>query len=742
MEVSGSSGALLRPLVTVVIPSYNRSDLVLRALASVLRQTYRPIDVVVVDDASDPPLANPAATFAELDLQFVRRDVRGGPGAARNSAGAFVRGEFVSFLDSDDEWVPTKLERQVRRLMSLGGRAQPRMLVCGFERSSGSKRWLVTPPDGRVYTQTSLLAGSAVPLTASVMMIDAELFRSGGLRFDERLSALEDLDLAIQVAAVGTVVCQNEILTLKYRDDDREHAYTSEADIESRRTLASKYELVLQANARARIGFETRRVVGLIAAGMDAEAASVVLATARHRALLGQLSARIVAATIRSPARPLVRALGRGSLRMRRASDRGDYVSRPAAPTRVAFVLPNLEVGGVQRAHLLIGRYSSHEIEPLFVALHAKDNDRRPSLQPTFEAAGLRVRDLGLRARADRSPGALALGAWRLRRLCRREGIDVVDSCIVEADLVSRLATVGSSTIQVTHLVSTTYDSAVELRLSGRSRARFAVLRTIDALTARSTDAFVALTHGVAASAQRHLHIDPRKMTVIPRGVDLAEFPYAPNATDSTVPLRILSIGRLTPSKGHDVTLRAVAHLQESGVHAELVVAGDGPLLDELRQLARDLSIESKVSFVGAVDGATIRSLLAAAHVFCFPSRWEGQGNALLEAMASGCPIVASAIATIREVLGATGSLVTPDDSVAFAKELQRVGELSRTERMRLSREARREVEMRFDAADRVRDLEAFYLRLLNKSARLPELAKLRSGSDGNSPIASTQGVS
>ena len=308
MEVSESSGAFVRPLVTVVIPSYNRGDLLLRALASVERQTYRPLEVVVVDDASDPPLANPAASFAGLDVQFVRRDVRGGPGAARNTSAPFVRGEYVSFLDSDDEWVPTKIDRQVLRLLSLADRAQPRMLVCGFERSTGSQRWPVTPPDGRVYTQTSLLAGSTVPLTASVMMIDAEPFRSGRLRFDERLSALEDLDLAIQVAAVGTVVCQDEILTLKYRDHDREHAYTSEADIEARRTLASKYEPILEANARARIGFETRRVVGLIAAGMDEEAASVVLATARRKALLGRLSARITASTIRSPARSLVRA--------------------------------------------------------------------------------------------------------------------------------------------------------------------------------------------------------------------------------------------------------------------------------------------------------------------------------------------------------------------------------------------------------------------------------------------------
>jgi glycosyltransferase involved in cell wall biosynthesis len=718
-----SGSKRVAPLVSVVIPCYNRSDLVIRALRSVERQTYRPLEVIIVDDASDTPLSCPVDSVASLDVQVVRRDTRGGPGVARNTAAPYVRGEFVAFLDSDDEWVATKIERQVQRLRSLERHLQPRMLICGFSRSTGTRSWVVTPPNGRVYTQTSLLAGSAVPLTASVMMIDAEPFRSGQIRFDERLPNLEDLDLAIQVAGAGTVVCQDDLLTLKYRDHDRDHAYTHSADVESRRTLAAKYDYILDSNIRARVGFDTRRVVGLIGAGMIEEAAAVAMAASRERGPLSRLSSRTAAVTIRTPARPLVRVVGRGLLRAQRVADRGEATVPSGGAARVAFVLPNLEVGGVQRAHLLIGRYLSDNVEPLFVALHAKDNDDRPSLQSRFEAAGHQVCDLGVRGRADRSPLALLAGAWRLRRLCRAQKIDIVDSCIVEADLVARLATIGMRTLHVTHLVNTTYDAAVERQLGGRSRLRFATLRTIDAFSARRTDAFVALTDSVADSARRHLHIETRKLSVIPRGVDLTEFSSAPVSGGGQTSLRVLSVGRVAPSKGHEFIVQAIALLQEWGIDAEVVIAGDGPLLGEVRRLADELGVTQRVSLLGAVDFERVRALLAEADVFCFPSKWEGQGNALLEAMASARPIVASDIATIHEVLGDAGVLVTPEDPLALAVGLRRVAEMSLDERKTLGDRARSRVEHRFGAAARVRDLEEFYMGMIDGESGRSDLA-------------------
>jgi len=201
------------------------------------------------------------------------------------------------------------------------------------------------------------------------------------------------------------------------------------------------------------------------------------------------------------------------------------------SPIKVAFVLPNLDVGGAQRAHLLIGRYlDPTHVDALFVSLHPSTRGQT-SLHASFSAAGLAVHDLHLHQRADRSVRALLMGAWRLRRLCRREQIDIVDSSVVEADLVARLATIGISARHVTHLVNTTYDAAVTRRLPRHSRVRLGVLRRLDALSARCSNACVALTNEVAASARRYLNIERAKLVVIPRGVDIDEFTFRPRVT-------------------------------------------------------------------------------------------------------------------------------------------------------------------------------------------------------------------
>lgn len=102
-----------RPLVSVVIPVYNGERFVGEALASVFAQTYRPIEVVVVDDGSTDDSAAVAASFAEVR---VLSQPNGGVAAARNTGIRESRGELVAFLDQDDLWEPRKIEAQVEAL--------------------------------------------------------------------------------------------------------------------------------------------------------------------------------------------------------------------------------------------------------------------------------------------------------------------------------------------------------------------------------------------------------------------------------------------------------------------------------------------------------------------------------------------------------------------------------------------------------------------------------------------------
>ncbi|HEY6334321.1 MAG TPA: glycosyltransferase family 2 protein [Alphaproteobacteria bacterium] len=102
--------------VSVVMPVYNRAALVARALESVLCQELREFEIVVVDDGSTDDLEGSLAPFSSAPIRLLRQDANTGSAAARNRGIREARGEYIAFLDSDDEWLPGKVTRQLASL--------------------------------------------------------------------------------------------------------------------------------------------------------------------------------------------------------------------------------------------------------------------------------------------------------------------------------------------------------------------------------------------------------------------------------------------------------------------------------------------------------------------------------------------------------------------------------------------------------------------------------------------------
>ena len=102
-----------RPFVTVVITAFNRADTIGRAVASVQAQSYDNWEILVVDDASTDNIAAVVAALAEPRLRMVRNETNRGIGGAKNVGIAHGKGSHIAFLDSDDEWLPDKLTRQL-----------------------------------------------------------------------------------------------------------------------------------------------------------------------------------------------------------------------------------------------------------------------------------------------------------------------------------------------------------------------------------------------------------------------------------------------------------------------------------------------------------------------------------------------------------------------------------------------------------------------------------------------------
>lgn len=159
--------------------------------------------------------------------------------------------------------------------------------------------------------------------------------------------------------------------------------------------------------------------------------------------------------------------------------------------------------------------------------------------------------------------------------------------------------------------------------------------------------------------------------TVLPNAVDLSEFEVA-HPRDAGY---IFTAGRLVHQKGVDLVLRAYAQARESLGGRRLIVAGDGPERPALVRLAADLGLDGDVSFVGIVGRERLAELMCGADAFAFPSRQEGFGIALLEAMAAGTPAVATRVGGIPEFArdGENALLIAPEDAEGLAAALVRL---------------------------------------------------------------------
>ncbi|MBV9128642.1 MAG: glycosyltransferase, partial [Verrucomicrobia bacterium] len=180
---------------------------------------------------------------------------------------------------------------------------------------------------------------------------------------------------------------------------------------------------------------------------------------------------------------------------------------------------------------------------------------------------------------------------------------------------------------------------------------------------------------------------------------------------------RLLQAGRLIEKKGLPTTLRAFAEFLRTWPAATLTLAGDGPLLEPLRALTRELGIASRVEFTGFLSQEMLREKLDAAHFFLHPSELgpdgnqEGVPNALLEAMSSGLLALATRHGGIPEAIthGATGWLVDEGDAGALAAGLRSLADESPARLSQMANAAAIVVAKNFSQTQQVARLESLY---------------------------------
>lgn len=285
------------PLVSIIIPTYNRANLLPNAIESVLGQGYPNTEIIIVDDGSTDDTQNVLEQFAGRINVVIQENK--GASAARNHGIRLSKGDIIAFLDSDDLWLPTKLERQVAILQS----ADPTIpcCLCNIRLAYSDGRTgssfdlsLIKPSieEGLWLNVLEVLASRFILFNQSVAIRREALVKVGG--FDESYKYMEDHDLAMRLALLGSWAFIREPLVIwnqgtidsltKQAETERMNVYKTIVDMYQKIVLLAENPSYPK-NLRLQLLFELKR------------------AHLRFRAvelsLLPSLGSRILGATLR-----------------------------------------------------------------------------------------------------------------------------------------------------------------------------------------------------------------------------------------------------------------------------------------------------------------------------------------------------------------------------------------------------------------------------------------------------------
>lgn len=317
--------------------------------------------------------------------------------------------------------------------------------------------------------------------------------------------------------------------------------------------------------------------------------------------------------------------------------------------------------GGVERTlDEVYGRLARSGFEVELIALSSHPGD--PS--PTPGVGVRRVPRLSL-SRLTGLQVALSFAIWpEAIRCVRRFRPDVIHAHTLFF-FTTVVAAVVAACFRVP-LVLTVHVGSMKAMPRWQRLAIGAFERTVGFVLLRSARRIICVSDDVAAHV-RSLHAPADRLVVIPNGVDLRRFSVAREPASPPV---ILCVGRLIVNKAPGDLVEAARLLRDEGRHFRLAFAGSGPLEPELRRMVRDYALMDRVQFLG--PRTDVDRLLSKASVFVRPSLTDGMSLALLEAMASGTPVVATRVSGAEQLLrdGEHGLLVPPARPRALARAI------------------------------------------------------------------------
>jgi glycosyltransferase involved in cell wall biosynthesis len=347
-----------------------------------------------------------------------------------------------------------------------------------------------------------------------------------------------------------------------------------------------------------------------------------------------------------------------------------------ASPRRLALVITELDPGGAERCLVDIAtRIDSDRFTPVVYSLAPPPQPAKQRLVARLQKAGIATHFLGFT-----KPWHYLQAVRRLAELLRQQQAHISQTFLFHANIVG---TQAARSAGVRHIVS-------GIRVADPRRWR----TQLERIATASAERHVCVSQSVAEFCKRR-GFAAEKLVVIPNGIDVSRWQNATPADASRwgVPRGrkvLLYVGRLDPQKGLDALFRQLPRVFRELTDHDLLLVGEGALRSKLETLAAALAIGDRVHFAGWQDETP--RIFAVADIVLLPSRWEGMPNAILEAMASGKPVIATQAEGTVELLGlgAPEQTVPVGDWDAFgrlvigvARDQQLAKELGRKNRAR-----------------------------------------------------------
>jgi glycosyltransferase involved in cell wall biosynthesis len=400
-----------------------------------------------------------------------------------------------------------------------------------------------------------------------------------------------------------------------------------------------------------------------------------------------------------------------------RTRTRPRTMNRHSNKYRILFFSVALAAGGEQKQLAQILKNLDRRVyEPVVCCI-------RPLKQIDEDIRGLGIPTLSLGIQNHWNLPPIIRG---IRRVIKEYDIDLVQLGIFGSDFQGLLAAISMGTPSVMILQSM-FDLPARAQAEKSSGfawyCKWRGIYAAHAILARMPKIhYVALSEAVKQSAIRELRLPEKRVTVVPLGLAPGKFnvKISPEAvariksqllTADAYPV-LLNVGRLSAVKGQRDLLEAMPEIIKRFPRARLLIAGDGPLLTELKRLRDHLNLKKEVLLLGHRDD--VSALLGVSNMFVFSSYYEGLPGAVIEAMAAGKPVVAFDIPSLREIVkdGETGILVPERNISKFAQSVIRLAELPDIARD-MGERGRQMVQTKYDIHQNIKELEAVFERML-----------------------------